>query len=127
MVLTNFGFMSNYIYLDNTNTYSLSDVGSLCKTEGKIEVLTKEDCRKAVKFIPNAKDGVDYDQERTDRPHGCFLHTPNDYVHWNPHTGSPNRQDKQVCTATGKCLCDNRVAYNGKFLTNMSFVTIFRI
>ena len=93
--MTNFLGLLISIYLGGR--YWLSDAGGLCQTP----VPNQEECRKAVKIIRNAIDGVDEDHERDDRPHGCFLHTLNNVIHWNPHPGRSNIQDKQVCTS--KC------------------------
>ena len=84
----------------------MSNAGELCSDKGAYPVRDKDECRVAIPFIksdyPSAEDNIDYDYTWPSRPKGCFLHLPNNNVHWNPGEGHQNMENRQICKANGK-------------------------
>ena len=65
--------------------------------------MDKDVCRSAIEeikiFYPEAKGCLDNGKTLNDRPKGCFLHVPDNCVHWKPlPSGKPNEQDVQICS-----------------------------
>ena len=86
--------------------YWLTYAEGLCLDEDTYPVTDKYECRVAMPFLkvqyPSAIDNINYSYNWTTRPNGCFLHLPNNEVHWNPVNGNRNKDDRQVCKNHGK-------------------------
>ena len=85
--------------------FVLSKPGADCQGDGS-GLLTKAECSLSFENIkktyPDAKDCLSSGAGPwSTRPKGCFYHTKDKCIHWNPHaTGRKNNEDVQVCSNT---------------------------
>ena len=95
----------------------LSKPGTVCQGDGS-GLLTKAECRLSFETIkkayPGAKDCLSNQQPHhtwPTRPKGCFYHTKNNCIHWNPTAkGAKNIQDVQVCS---NAACKYKIGFQG--------------
>ena len=84
--------------------FVLSKPGTVCQGDGS-DLLNKAECRVSFETIKktysDAKDCLSEAGPWPTRPKGCFYHTKNKCIHWNPHaTGRKNNDDVQICSNT---------------------------